>query len=43
MFAEYEYGYDRIIEDTDDLLLNDEDHTESDWENYYHNLAKDIE
>lgn len=43
MSDEYEYDYDRIVEDCDDLLLNDEDHTESDWEDYYHNLAQDIE
>jgi len=48
MFDEYEYDYNRILEDTDDLYHDDEYNyddaeQESEWENYYHNLAEDID
>ena len=48
MFDEYDYDYDGLIEDCDDLELYDEYdfddiEDESEWENYYHNLAQDIE
>lgn len=50
MFDNDEYiDYDRIVEDSDDLELYDDEYDfedndyESNWENYYHNLAEDIE
>ena len=45
----YEYDYDRMVEDSDDLDLYDDEYdyddieNETEWENYYHNLAEDIE
>ena len=49
MFAEYEYDYDRIVEDTDDLDLYTDEYDyddvddEAEWENYYHNVAEEID
>ncbi len=47
---EYEYDYDRIVEDTDELYQDDydnepeySDEPDSEWENYYHTLVEDIE
>lgn len=41
----YEYNYESILEDTDDLYSDDEYNNEdikSDWENYYHNIAQEL-
>lgn len=50
MFDEYEYDYNRVLDDADDLYheeYDDEpgysDEPDAEWENYYHNLAEDIE
>ena len=49
MFAEYEYDYDRMVEDSDDLDLYTDEYDyddvddEAEWENYYHNLAEEID
>lgn len=40
----YEYDYETILEDTDDLYddqYNMED-VKSDWDNYYHNLTQEL-
>ena len=50
MFNEYEYEYDNIIEDTEELYDDDDDYymddedaiNTSDWENYYHNIVDEI-
>ena len=44
---EYEYNYERIAQDTDELYdfdYNDDetDTLEEEWENYYHNLTDEI-
>ncbi len=47
--SEYEYDYDRIVEDTDELYEDDYDDIEyaeddiSCWDNYYHNIANEID
>lgn len=50
-YNEYEYDYDRIAQDTDELYdydYNDDsdddilEEDEREWENYYHNLADEI-
>jgi len=47
--SEYEYDYDRIVEDSDELYEddfydNDYDIEEdfSYWDNYYHNVADEL-
>lgn len=51
MFADdYEFDYDRIVEDTDELYEDDfyddeyDDHTEeSEYEHYYHNVMNELD
>ena len=46
---EYEYDYNKILEETDDLYQEEDNEYDydlsepSDWEDYYHNLAEDID
>lgn len=47
---EYEYDYDRIVEDTDELYdqyddfddADDEYDNDVEWDNYYHNVADEL-
>jgi hypothetical protein len=51
MYDEYEFDYDRIVEDTDalyedDYFDNEDDydyHDQPDYEYYYHNVVDEIE
>lgn len=47
----YDYDYERIADEIDDLYYNDDDNwdfedddieNEKEWENYYHNIADEI-
>lgn len=47
----YDYDYERIADEIDDLYHNDDDNwdfedddieNEKEWENYYHNIADEI-
>ena len=41
----YEYDYESILEDTDDLYDDDQydmEDVKSDWDNYYHNITQEL-
>ena len=43
MFEDFDYDYNNILEDVDDLYEdNDEYDNEKEWDNYYHNIADEL-
>jgi hypothetical protein len=46
MFEDFDYDYNHILEDVDDLDLYEDDEyhmeDEKEWDNYYHNIADEL-
>jgi hypothetical protein len=46
MFEDFDYDYNHILEDADDLDLYEDDEydmeDEKEWDNYYHNIADEL-